>query len=246
MDRAAFISGLMEFGQITDFETRLRRKDGTLITVIDSARTIELQGKPCILSIIYDITERKQAEEEKRKLLNIIEASLNEIYIFDVNTLKFSYVNEAALQNTGYSSEEARELTPLDLKPEFTENTFREMVAPLLSGEKKILVFQTVHRRKDASLYPVEVHLQIVQTGLERVFLAIIYDITERKHAEEELKESERKLKQAQQIANVGYWENDFIADRITGSEEAHRIFGLQSDVTIISNAQFLRINSSR
>ncbi|HUI89374.1 MAG TPA: GAF domain-containing protein [Anaerolineales bacterium] len=61
----------------------------------------------------------------------------------------------------------------------------------------------------------------------------------ERKRAEETLQESERKLKQAQQIANIGYWENDLIADRITGSEEAHRIFGLQSPATDLSRAQF-------
>ena len=132
--------------------------------------------------------ERKRAEEEKGRLFSILRASLNEIYVFDTNTLKFNYVNEATLHNIGYTFEEIKKLTLLDLKPEFTENTFREMVAPLLSGEKNVLVFQTVHRRKNASLYPVEVHLQIVQTGIEKVFLAVIYDITERKLAETRLR----------------------------------------------------------
>jgi PAS domain S-box-containing protein len=57
--------------------------------------------------------------------------------------------------------------------------------------------------------------------------LGIRADITERKRAEEELRESERKLAQAQRIAHVGSWERDLDAGTITLSEEACRIFGL-------------------
>ena len=182
----------------------LKAKDGHLIEVEFVSNVYAVNRHKVIQCNIRDIIERKQVDEEKGKLLSILEASLNEIYVFDTNTLKFSYVNGAALQNTGYSSEEAKELTPLNLKPEFTEDTFREMVAPLLSAEKKILVFQTVHCRKDASLYPVEVHLQIVQTGIEKVFLAIIYDITERRQAEEALHESEDKFKYVFDYSVIG------------------------------------------
>jgi PAS domain S-box-containing protein len=63
-DRLTFISSLKNTGQITDFETTLRRKDGSLVTVIDSARTIKLQGETCVLSVVHDITERKRAEAE--------------------------------------------------------------------------------------------------------------------------------------------------------------------------------------
>ena len=67
-DRAAFTARLRERGEVTDLETRLRRKDGSLRTVIDSARTIELQGETCILSVAYDITERKRVEVELTRL----------------------------------------------------------------------------------------------------------------------------------------------------------------------------------
>lgn len=66
-DRATFVASLEKYGQITDFETTLRRKDGTIISVIDSARTIKLQGEMCILSVVYDITARKQMEQELRE-----------------------------------------------------------------------------------------------------------------------------------------------------------------------------------
>jgi PAS domain S-box-containing protein len=67
-DRATLTGRLEQFGEITDFETTLRRKDGTVLAVLDSARTIKLQGETCILSAIHDITELKQAEDELQKL----------------------------------------------------------------------------------------------------------------------------------------------------------------------------------
>ena len=70
-DRITFINSLNNFGQITDFETTLRRKDGTVVTVIDSARIIKLQGETCVLSVIHDITERKQHENEREVIIQI-------------------------------------------------------------------------------------------------------------------------------------------------------------------------------
>ncbi|MCQ3939134.1 MAG: hypothetical protein DPW18_19125 [Chloroflexi bacterium] len=147
------------------------------------------------VGVLQDITERKQAKMARERLLNVLEASLNEIYIFDPDSLKFEYANSGALRNLGYSFEELRAMNPVDLKPEFTEASFRETIAPLLRGEKPILNFETTHRRADASLYPVEVHLQLVETGDERAFLAVINDITERKLAEEQLRASEERFR---------------------------------------------------
>lgn len=63
-DRVKFVAALEKDGQVLNFETVLRRKDGTLITVIDAARTFDLQGERCILSTVHDITARKRAEVE--------------------------------------------------------------------------------------------------------------------------------------------------------------------------------------
>jgi PAS domain S-box-containing protein len=67
-DRDKFALKLKKYGQINDFETTLKRKDGNIITVIDSARTIKIQNQDCVLSIAYDITERKKAEERLLEL----------------------------------------------------------------------------------------------------------------------------------------------------------------------------------
>jgi PAS domain S-box-containing protein len=75
-----------------------------------------------------DITERKQAEEARMQLSAIVKRSLNEIYLFDSETLQFRHANLGALQNLQYTLDELKQHTALDIKPEFTETTFRAMV----------------------------------------------------------------------------------------------------------------------
>ncbi len=76
-DRVAFIAGLQETGRVMDFETKLRRKDGTVVTVIDSARTLDFDGEACVLSIVRDITERKRYEETLHRLNRELQAVSN-------------------------------------------------------------------------------------------------------------------------------------------------------------------------
>lgn len=62
-------------------------------------------------------------------LSQIVEQSLNEIYVFDVESLKFVYANEASRRNLEYSLEELEQMTPLDIKPDHTIDSFMELVA---------------------------------------------------------------------------------------------------------------------
>ncbi len=66
-DRASFAAKLKELGEVKSFETRLRCKDGTLISCLDYARAFEFAGERCVLSVVYDITQRKLAEEKLRQ-----------------------------------------------------------------------------------------------------------------------------------------------------------------------------------
>ncbi len=148
----------------------------------------EGQGKPARLDgIVTDITERKQAEEENRQLLAIVEQSLNEIYVFDVATLRYEYANSGALQNLGYSFRHLRLLTPTDLMPQYSEGALLRIIAQLTHREKTQQVFETSHRRSDGSDYPVEVHLQCVEREGRWKCLAVVIDITERQRAQSEI-----------------------------------------------------------
>ncbi len=148
-------------------------------------------GRMVRLEIAQDITERKQALEEKLRFANALEASLNEIYMFDAATLYFTYVNYGALINLGYAYEEITRLTPLDLKPDYDLEAFERLIGPLREGKQSFITFETRHQRKGGSFYPVEVHLQYFPPDRGGYFLAVIFDITGRKQAEEALQESE-------------------------------------------------------
>jgi PAS domain S-box-containing protein len=161
-----------------------RHREGRQLPIEVSVILVEKQEGYTISAFVRDLTERKRAESDQTRLLTVLNASLNEIYMFSTDTLRFIYVNRSALDNLGYTLEAMQALTPIDIKPEMTEASFRELVNPLLTGKRAQLIFQTVHQRKNGSIYSVEVHLQVVGQGEEQTFLAFIHDVTERKQQE--------------------------------------------------------------
>lgn len=141
--------------------------------------------------------DKSQAQDLSSRLGAIVEDSINEIYVFDAGTLKFQMVNKGARSNLGFTMEELSALTPADIKPEFTEAEFMDLLAPLKSGERSRLQFETVHQRKDGSLYDVFVNLHLTGEKGSGAFFAVIEDITERKQAA-------KLLQQAQKMEAVG------------------------------------------
>jgi len=183
-------------GESDRYELELANKEDQRISVLVSGSP-RFDGEDQFdgtMAVFTDITERKQTEEKISRFSRIFEDSLNEIFLFDIDTLKFTQVNSAGQNNLGYTMDELYELTPLDIKPEFTAKSFEYLVGPLRNNEKDQVVFETVHQRKDGSLYNVEVHLQLLRYKDETLFAAIIMDITERYQAEIESKRYIRRL----------------------------------------------------
>jgi PAS domain S-box-containing protein len=187
--RERMLNELEEHGRVTNFEAKIIVRAGRHIHVLFSA---QMHGDT-ISGMAMDITEHKRDEERIKGLAHIFETSMNEIYIIDAETYKFVQVNEGARQNMGYSIEEFRELTPVDIKPEFSIEAFVELVEPLVTHEENIAKFESVHKRKDGSLYPVEIHLQLSRLEGRSAFVAIVLDITERKRAESILRKTENE-----------------------------------------------------
>jgi len=189
-------SAFKKRGYLHDTQFKMRHKDGYYIdTLLEGRIGYYPDGSfKQTYCVFRDITEQKRAEEKIEHLSRIFEDSLNEIYLFDAESLKFNQANKAAQQNLGYSMEELLEMTPLTIKPELTEELFLKIVAPLRSGKKKMVVFETIHKRKNKTLYNVEVHLQLLHFENEDMFAAIILDITERKKVEEKLRASNQQL----------------------------------------------------
>lgn len=134
-----------------------------------------------------DVTETGQQGEVQTCFGRILESTLNEIYLFDARTLKFIDVNRYARENLGYGLDELRAMTLDEIRYNLDRESLDSLVASLNNGKKdKVVVFAT-HKRKDGSLYPVEVHLQLIKTGSEPLILAICLDITEHKKIEDAL-----------------------------------------------------------
>ena len=201
-DRAVIESGRPKI----NYEEPQTAPDGRLTWVRASKiPLLDEEGKvKGVLGTYEDITEFKQVLSQQQTFYNALNASLNELYIFDAETLHFEFVSAGALRNLGYTLDELRGMTPLDLKPEFTRKSFQDLIAPLRLHESPVIDFKTFHRRANGSSYPVEVHLQLFDQTEHPVFLAVILDITERQQAEEALRASEDKFKYIFDYSVVG------------------------------------------
>ena len=173
---------LIEAGTDFELEFRVLRPDREIRHLRIRARRMRPQASQCggYIACVEDVTESRRIEQERCEHSVILECSLNEIFIFDAETLQFEFVNEGARRNLGYGMNELREMTPLDIKPLFNRTTFEVAISPLRTGKKDVLAFQTVHRRACGTDYDVEIRLQMSRKANRPVFLAIILDITER------------------------------------------------------------------
>jgi PAS domain S-box-containing protein len=141
----------------------LEAKNGQRREVEFVSNAYFVDGKRFIQCNIRDITARKRTDDERRLLAEVLdERSLNEIYFYDAETLQFVYVNEGGRSNLGLTLEQLRTMTVLEIRPEFTAESYRAMLGPLLRKEEGLHVYQTTQRRADGTVYPVEVHLQFI------------------------------------------------------------------------------------
>lgn len=127
------------------------------------------------------------------------------VFVFEPETLLFTYVNHGVLLQVGYDREELYAMTPVDIKPDFTLERFRGMIMPLKNGEMESLLFTTKHQSKEGKLIPVEVFLKyVVPPGNDPRFIAIVRDISEREEAKREKEKIQTHLLHAQKLESVG------------------------------------------
>ena len=137
---------------------------------------------------IWSVEQRR--EELRRHYEETLnERSPNEIYLFDAITLQFSYANDYALKNTGYTLEQLLQMNMLSLHPEMGIESFGAAIEPLRRGEQESVKYQTLQARSDGSTYAVEVTVQMMKSDVDgEGFMAIINDITAFKQAEENIR----------------------------------------------------------
>ena len=185
----------------------------------------------------------RNSEAKLRGYKITLDLILDCVFMFDPRSLEFFYVNQGALEQVGYSATELMTMTPLEIKPEFDEASFRAKIEPLIRGERSYIRFETLHRHKDGHLIPVEVMLQLVTLPDESPrFVAVVRDITERKRAEDALSEAEEKY---HTFADFTYdWETWISPEGSYRyvSPSCQRITGYSAEAFIADPALMLRI----
>jgi PAS domain S-box-containing protein len=215
-------------GETVTFETRHRRKDGTSFPVEIRASQFAQRGRR-LLCLVRDITARKRAEDElgasQARFRSVVDHATDGFFLFDEHQALID-VNHQACESLGYRREEMIGMHPRDFDAALDQASIARIGERVSSGET--VTFETFHRRKDGTVLPVEVRARQFQQGAHRFRLSLARDITERKRAEQVLRESQTKLEAAQRIARFGWWERDFTTNRVSLSDEVCRIFGLQ------------------
>ena len=224
--------------QVVTGEIINRTRDGRLLTIESSANPIlNEQGKSIgFLAIQHDITERKQVEatlyESEVRYRGLFQANPHPMWVYDLETLAFLQVNDAAVAHYGYRRDEFLAMTIADIRP--TEDVPR-LLADIAHIDDDVTGEGSVwsHRKKDGSIIDVEITAHAIDYGGRQARLVLAHDITVRRRVEKALRTREAELKDAQRVSHVGSWDRVLETGAIAWSEELCRIYGVDPKLPI-------------
>ena len=178
-----------------------------------------------------DMEESFEAlRENEERLRAVVDSIVVGVITIDETGVVQSF-NRGAESMFGYAPAEVVGENVTILMPEVHRSGHGSYIANYLrTGEAKIIGIgrEVEGRRKDGSIFPMELEIGAMVVGGQRMFAGIVKDITERKRAEEALRESEASLANAQRIAHVGNWDWNIETSELGWSDEIYRIFGLK------------------
>jgi len=202
--RAAKLLALNLLGQSTGpDEFTLMRKDGKKSEIEIRTYPLETDGHKQILGIARDISERKKSEEKikesEEKYRALFETSADGILIADIETKKFLVANPAICQMLGYSQDELLQLGVMDIHPKkdlsFVLSEFEAQ------ARKEKISTELPCLRKDGSIFYAGINVTQVTLNGRQCNVGLFRDITERKKAEEEIKQKNRDLEKFNKLS---------------------------------------------
>jgi PAS domain S-box-containing protein len=175
-----------------------RRQDGTEFPVEISLSPLpDDDGGLRVVAVVRDVSERVEAEMAQREVRDALDATRDAVLVLDADTLRFTYANEGAVEQVGYSRDELANMTMLHITPEFSDRSLRELLEPMASGRESSIMFTTVHRHRDGTDIPVEILMQAIpgDDGTPVRYVKIVRDVRERLETEQRLRRAEQHLR---------------------------------------------------
>lgn len=199
-------------------ELTAARNDGSEFPVEVSLSPLQSAAGLLVVAAVRDVTERRAADAEFRRVHELLDATRDGVFIFESETLQFSYVNQGAVEQVGYPLEQLLAMTPLHIAPNLNEAALREWLAPLETGRSSSVMFEMVLRRRDGRDLPVEVLVQASAASEDtedRSFVALVRDISERVEAEERLRSASQELRLVADRERIGRDLHDIVVQRL-------------------------------
>jgi PAS domain S-box-containing protein len=188
-------------------EYRVIHKDGAVHWLRARGRMFfDAEGRPeRMVGFMIDVTERRQAEEELRasetRFRTFVDHATDAFFLQDEQG-RILDASRRACESLGYTREELIGMHPHAFDAALDKTSFARLAERVAGGET--VSFETLHRRKDGIVFPVEVRLRQFQQGDKRFHLSLARDISERKRAEETLRAQDRALETARtELARV-------------------------------------------
>lgn len=216
-------------GEFVGVVALANRPDG-----FDQALVAKLRPMCETLAVLLQAAQRDSARRAQETALQASEARLrifadnvtDGLFLQDAQT-RVVDVNRRACESLGYTRDELIGMTPADFDTAITGDQIKSYSARLAAGES--IAFDSRHRRKDGVEFPVEIRVSPVWIDGKLHTLALVCDITERKRAEERLRQSEERLELALVASRMGVWEWNIETDETFWSPECYDIYGEKS-----------------
>lgn len=229
-DRNKIVDVLKAEGFVRDYEVAMKNKLGEVRTVLLSIEIMDIDGRPHSAAIGHDITERKQAEELLSKSKAEFEAIFNandDAVVFADTSRQIRLINPAFTAIFGYTLDDVKGKTTEILYADKSDYRDQGKKRYQVGKDAKQHLYEMRYRRKDSTEFISETLGTEVKNsqGYTIGFIGIMRDITERKLAEQELKESQSRYSEAQHLAHLGHWDLDIIKNELAWSDEVYQIF---------------------
>jgi PAS domain S-box-containing protein len=217
---------LIKKGTISNKELRILRKDGSWFWAEFNATVLhDINGNPeYIMDSMRDISERKQAEEQMMILKQSIDVHFDGAFWMDSDS-RFVYVNNAACRQTGYSRKELIGMHASRLNPQSTKE-IEKLIWDKLRKDGSFTT-ESIHRRKDGSVYPVEIVTTYVKFEGKEYACGFARDITYRKKSDEDLKLRVDQLRQIIDLVPSYIFAKDIDGKFILANKALAEVFGL-------------------